>query len=238
MSVKAETLRGLHRIHRQLTDLRSRLDRGPKQLMAHNSSVERLRESLAAAKETFKRNRITIDQKELNLKERESRILGVQGKLNAANSNREYQAFLEQIAADEEANSVLSDEILELFDKATELEDIVKTAEESLNKGLTDLETVKNKIENERSGLEAEVQRLEGELAELEKLLPTDLRNDYLRIVKSRGEEGLAEVDGTTCGSCYTTITTQMLDEINMEKLVFCKSCGCILYKSESKSHD
>ena len=120
MSVTAGTLRDLHRLHRQLTDLRSRLERGPRQIRAADAQIAQLEQLLLQAKETVTRSRVLADQKELQLREREGRISDVRSRLNSCNSNREYQAYLEQIAADEQANSVLSDEILELLDKISE----------------------------------------------------------------------------------------------------------------------
>ena len=45
-NVGTDVLRTLHRIHRQLTDLKGRLERGPKQIRAGEASVE-FREELA-----------------------------------------------------------------------------------------------------------------------------------------------------------------------------------------------
>ena len=56
--------------------------------------------------------RVEADSKQLQMKEREEKIVNLQGKLNAAKENREYQALKDQIAADKQANVVLSDEIL------------------------------------------------------------------------------------------------------------------------------
>ncbi|MCG8609221.1 MAG: hypothetical protein MI864_01675, partial [Pseudomonadales bacterium] len=112
MAITADVLRELHRIHKQLTDLRDRLDRGPKQIRAADGSVARLNAELEEARETAKRARVQVDEKQLQLRERESRISDLQSKLNSAASNREYQALKEQIAADKQANSVLEDEIL------------------------------------------------------------------------------------------------------------------------------
>ena len=46
MAVSAAALRELHRIHRQLADLRERSDRGPKQIKARESNLGRLAEEL------------------------------------------------------------------------------------------------------------------------------------------------------------------------------------------------
>ena len=139
MSVSASALRELHRILRQLSDLRSRLEGGPRQVRIGEANVERLEAGVAEAKESVKKTRMSADQKELQLREREGRITDVKTKLNSCSSNREYQTFVEQIAADEQANSVLSDEILELFDKISEHQQAVVVAEAGLEKGKSEL---------------------------------------------------------------------------------------------------
>jgi len=233
MSVPAEVLRELHRIHRQLTDLRSRLERGPRQVKAAQSSVESTEADLQAAKDAVQRARMTADQKELQLKEREGRISDIKLKLNSANSNREYQSFLEQIAADEQANSVLSDEILELLEKVTELQDGVAKLTEQKTLVDAELAATRKRVDETRASLEVDVARLTDALVHVEAKLPPDFRRDYDRVVKSRGEDALAPLDGECCGGCYQTVTTQTINEIMLEKPIFCKSCGCILYLPE-----
>ena len=233
MSVTAAALRELHRIHRQLSDIRSRLERGPRQIRLGESSVQRLEQALADTKETVKKTRMSADQKELQLREREDRISDIKTKLNSCSSNREYQAFLEQIAADEQANSVLSDEILELLDKIGELQDSVTAAEADLAKGQAELATTRRRVDEERASLEHELARLNGDLESAESKLPRDLKLDYDRIVKARGEDGLAPLEGECCGGCYQTVTPQTLNDLMLSKPVFCKSCGCLLYLPE-----
>jgi predicted nucleic acid-binding Zn-ribbon protein len=235
MAVSAATLRTLHRIHRQLSDLRSRLARGPKQIQAGEAHVTRLNQLRQSAKDDVKKTTMLADQKELQLKEREMRIEDVRGKLNACSTNREYQAFIEQIAADEQANSVLSDEILELYDKMAQLQDGVKRHEEQLAKGKTDIEKLRQKIDGEKQSLETDLARLSNELVEAEASLPAEATADYNRVVKVRGEEGMAMLDDDCCGNCFQTITSQMVNELLMEHLVLCKNCGCLLYLPEDR---
>ena len=49
------------------------------------------------------------------------------------------------------------------------------------------------------------------------------------------GEDALAAVEDSTCIGCYTTITTQMMNELLTNKPVFCKSCGRMLYLPEDR---
>lgn len=236
MTAIAATLRELHRIHRNLTDLRSRLASGPRQIKAGDANVQRFENELSERKEAHKRSRMSADEKELQLKEREQRILDIRGKLNSCSTNKEYQTFIEQIAADEQANSVLSDEILELFDKVRDDEVAVKEAEQKVNKSKEELEKLKQRVAAERDSLETDIGRLEQDLVKAEVALPADVRQDYDRVIKAHGEDALAPVDGETCGGCFQTLRAQMLNELALGKVVFCRACGRILYMPEDTS--
>ena len=135
MAVTAAALRELHRIHQQLADLRDRLDRGPRQIKAREANVATLTNELEQAKETAQQMRVAVDRKQLDLKTGEQKIVDLRAKLNTAASNKEYQALLEQIAAAEMVGSVLSDEILEGFDKIDELDAAANHAESRLESG-------------------------------------------------------------------------------------------------------
>jgi uncharacterized protein len=236
MSVTAAALRELHRIHRQMTDLKERLERGPKQVRAAEANVKRLEAELAQAKDAHTKTRVAADQKQLQLKGRESRITELKVKLNAANSNREYQALKEQIAADVQANSVLSDEILELLEKIDECHAAVDSASANLAKTKDEWQKVKQRVDAAQAGLESEFARVSADLVRAEEVLPDDFKESYQRVAKVRGEGALAQVEGECCGGCYQTITSQMYNELKMSKPVFCKSCGCLLYLPEDRS--
>lgn len=236
MPVTADILRELHRIHKQLTDLRDRLDRGPRQIRAAEGSVTRMQAELDESKETFQRARVLGDERQLQLKEREARIVDLQGKLNTAASNREYQSLKDQIAADKQANSVLEDEILEGLEKIDELSGRVKEAEANLGRSQEECGKVKARVESERGGLESERERVEEALRSAESNLPADFRVEYDRLVEARGEEALAQVDTEVCGACYQTLTAQMMNELYMSRPLFCKNCGALMYLKEGRT--
>ena len=230
MSVTAAALRELHRIHQQLAELRDRLERGPKQVRAREANVAQLEARLAEARERTKQTQMAADRKQLDLKAGEQKVVDLRVKLNAANSNREYQALLEQIAAAEMAGSVLSDEILEGLEKIDQLAGLVKDAEKNLAAGKQELEKARRTIQESAATIRADLTRLEGELAEAERALPADFKADYQRVVRSKGADSLAVVDDGVCTGCGQQITLNMQNELKLSKLVFCKSCGRLLY--------
>jgi predicted nucleic acid-binding Zn-ribbon protein len=186
MSITAAALRELHRIHQQLADLRDRLERGPKQVRIREANVAQLEARLAEARERAKQLQMAIDRKQLDLKSGEQKVLDLRVKLNGANNNREYQAFLEQIAAAEMAGSVLSDEILEGLEKIDQLGLATKEAEKNLASGKQEMEKARQAVESSAATIRADLVRLEGELVQAEKALPADLKADYERVGRSR----------------------------------------------------
>ena len=79
---------------------------------------------------------------------------------------------------------------------------------------------------------------MQAELKVAEANLPVDIKGNYDRVAKVRGEEALAEVDGKVCGGCYQMLTSNMMNELYMSRPVFCKSCGALLYLPEGRVVD
>lgn len=235
MSSTAGVLRELHRIHRQLSDLRERLDRGPKQIKARQATVARLQGELDQVKADSKAARVGADQKQLLLKSGEAKIRELKIKLNAASSNREYQALKDQIAADEMANSVLADEILEALEKIDGFVPTIAEAEQNLSKGRDELTKSEQQVREQHDLLIGDVQRLEAELKKVEVGLPGDIREVYERVVKSKGTDAMAQVEGETCGGCYHHLTANIFSTLLMGRVVCCQSCGRMLYLPEDR---
>jgi predicted nucleic acid-binding Zn-ribbon protein len=228
-----ETLRTLHRIHRQHTDLKERLSRGPRQIQVAETSVKKTEADLAQAKDAYKQAKMSADEKQLQLKHRESKLVDLQAKLNMAQSNKEYQLLKDQMAADNQANSVLADEILEALEKLDQLQAAVKTAESNLVKTKDELTKVRKRVSDQQQGLESELARVRGELDHAEAELDGDFKENYLRLSRSMGEDALAPVEGGCCGGCSQTLTVQVLNLLKLDKPVFCASCGRMLYLPE-----
>ncbi len=185
----------------------------------------------------MQRTRLTVSQKELNLKERENHILDIRSKLNSCSTNKEYQSLIEQIAADEQANSVLSDEILELLDKVEADKEVVNAAEAAVQEAQQQLADVTKKVETAKASVESDLARAESDLKACEAQLPDDVRLEYQRVVRAHGEDALAPLESDeVCGGCYQRVTPQMINELKLNRLVFCKSCGRLLYVAEDTS--
>lgn len=236
MSVTASALREIHRIHRQISDLRSSLERGPRQIRAAEAHLQTLQGSSVAVRDSLKQARMSADSKQLQLRQREDHIKDIERKLNSCGSNREYQTLKEQMAADEQANSVLSDEILETLEKIDELERMLAQQEEQQKKAEAELAAVRERVEEQQARLEAELNRVTSQLHQVETSLPPEIKSDYERIARARGEDALAQVDNETCGGCFQRLSPQTMNLLIMGKATFCSSCGSLLYLPEDTS--
>lgn len=236
MSIDFLLLRTLHRMLRQQSDLREQIERLPRKLNQARANQARFEERLEAIRDELKQTRLKADQKQLQLDSREAKIVELKGKRNSCESNREYQLLSEQIAADEQANSVQSDEILELLEAVDVLDQRIVEARGHLEKAGQETARVEAAVTDEMSRLEGELARVSTELAEAEKRLPSDIAVEYRRLVAASGEGALSETDRETCGNCYRTLTRQIVDEILMQKPVFCQGCGALMYYVQPSS--
>jgi predicted nucleic acid-binding Zn-ribbon protein len=234
VAVVTETLRTLHRIHRQLADLADQLAAGPRAVAARTRQVEAAEAKKTAAQDDVKKAKVAADQKQLQLKTAEAKIKDLEAKLNACKTNREYQTLTEQIAADRMATKVLEDEILEALERVDALKPTVPAAEGEVTAAKKSLDEAKAKVAAETGRLEGEVARVRAELDTVERDLPDDIRDKYVRIVKQKGADGMAPLDGQSCGGCFQQITGNMVSDLMLGKIAVCRSCGRLLYVPES----
>ena len=229
----AEALRTLHRIHRQLNDLKGRLARGPRLSKAHDASVAKLQKAYDEIKDEYTKLRMSVDEKQLQLSTNEASVKKRESQLIQASDNREYQALKDQIAADGMANSVLEDEILEGLEKIEEMAGKVAEAEKALTKGREEAEKAKVAIAEEGPSIQEDLDRLQGELTEAEQGLPGEFKEFYVRLAKSRGEDALAEVAGQYCSGCNQMIPLNQINDLLLGRPLVCQGCGRLLYLPE-----
>ena len=233
MNVSDSVVRNLHQHLVQIAEMKTQVERGPKQVKAKILQVETAKGALQTCKDAIKQKKMDADRKQLQLREREAKIHDWEGKMNAAKNNREFQAIKEQIAADSQANSVLSDEILEILEEIDSLQIDSKGFDEKLKlfegEKLKTEETVAQKL----AVLAKELERVEGNLADLEKKLEPDFMVQYRRLVSTRSEDSMAALDDVSCGGCYTGLPPRILDSLRKEQAILCPSCGRLLYRPE-----
>ena len=230
MSIDYELLRVLHHKLRLRTEYESQINRAPIKIRLVRETETKLEQEFTGAKDNLTRARMNADERQLQLSGREAKVEDLKNRRNAAESNKEYQLLNEQIAADEQANSVLSDEIFELLEKIDELESVSKSAQENLEKAKSETRNSVEKIEKDLVISKSQLAEVNEAIAKLESQLPIDVKAEYQRLVKSRADEALSESNEETCGNCNQRLTAQIKTDLNVRKAVFCNGCGSLMY--------
>lgn len=248
ITITAEALRTLHRIHQQLGDLRERLERGPRLQKAHVDNVARLEAAVEAAKAQAKNLRVSVDDKQVQLKGREEGVQKRRQQLREAKSNKEYSALQEQIEADEMTNSVLADEVLEGLERLDGGNKKVAEAQAALAQGQKEAQAARAEYEKTAPAIHAEAERLLADLQKAEQDLPPDFLEAYRRVIRSKGSDALAPIHSTNsrrgesapsredeyfCGGCHRQTPVNEFNALLRSQPVFCKSCGRLLYVPE-----
>ena len=110
----------------------------------------------------------------------------------------------------------------------------VHAAELEVKKFADEVAALARQIEEHADAQKAQLAELDKAIVDAESLIEEDQRDRYRRTVKQRGADALAAVNGGAYSGCYVTVTPQMMNElINGGKLIFCLSCGRILYLAE-----
>ena len=233
MTTVLNVLRDLHRIHQQLADIQGRLDRCPKLLKASQTKVDQAEHALSDQKGKIQQLQLATKEQELVLEERAAKITDRQARLKECASNKEYQVLKDEIQSEEQANSVLSDQILLAYEASDQQQENAEELEGALSAAQQELATTTTQVTARKSSLSVDLERIQSELSSTETELPAEFVGEYKRITAARREGALAEVSNNCCGSCYQQITAQMMNNLLTGKLTTCGSCGAILYPEE-----
>jgi predicted nucleic acid-binding Zn-ribbon protein len=224
---------GLAELHRLLLDskeLQDQMERGPRQLKVRQQTIVQKQADLEAQRQRHKALRMNADQRSLQLKSNETKIADLKVKLNQAASNREFDIIRAQIEADTVANSVLEDEILDALEKVDAAQIDIKRLEEELARAKADETRAAADVSAAQPGLQSRLAELSKAIANAEARLPENVIVPYRRLAQAYGAAALAEVDGTTCTSCYVSLPPQMVVQVRDGQALFCKTCGRLLY--------
>lgn len=223
-------LQTLHRIHRQLADLHSRRERAPRRITAAEGYIQRQERHLEELHEQEIQMRLAADKKHVDLKAGESRIVELETKRNTSDSNVTYQSYNDQIAALRMTNSILDDEILEAWEEIEAFHEQVGEAEKEIERVRQEAEKVRQEVAEELPIIDQDIARLQGELSELEAQLPHDIRDIYLRVIREKKDDGLAEIKGEVCSGCHYKIQINIVANLRLGILAACPICGRLLY--------
>ena len=236
MTATAHDLRELHALHQRAKALRDRLASAPKTLAAKQLNLANRKAAVEAASKAIKDLKAAQKTKETAVQSLKEKTSDLRTKLNAVKKQVEYDAIRNQIAHDNASVAKLEDETLDLMGKIEEQTAALATMEAEAKAIEKDVAALKADIEAKTAAQKVQLDEIDAAIRGAEAIIPEDQREQYLRNIKQRAADALAPVEGGACSGCFVSVTSQMLNElINGGHLVFCKTCGRILYMAEEE---
>jgi predicted nucleic acid-binding Zn-ribbon protein len=234
MTTTANSLREIHSLHQRSKAIRDRLLSVPKTIVARQAQVARKQDTLDKAKKDIQQIKVSKGLKEVQRKSLLGKIDDYSSKLLTVKKNEEYKAIQNEIALVKSQVNKVDDEIIDYEIDLEDRDASVKLLEADLKKAQDDLATYQKQSSEAKTGEEAKLEELAHSLLNAEAVINPDIREQYQRVIRQRGAEAMAVVESGACMGCNMSITSQMLNDlINCDTLVFCRSCGRILYMAE-----
>jgi predicted nucleic acid-binding Zn-ribbon protein len=231
MSATADVLQDLHQLHQRAKALRDRLASAPRTLAARQAALATRQVELEKARKALQDAKLALKKSEHSLQAHQTKIDDLKVKLNQVKKNDEYKALQNQIAHDKVAMGKNEDEILQAYEAIETQNAAVAKFEAEVQSFAKEVAALQLEMESQAESHKAQLQQLETAIVDAETSIPEDDRERYSRTVRQFGADALAGCEGGACLGCFTAVTTQMLNHlINGDQLMFCKSCGRLLY--------
>ncbi len=234
MAAIADNLHELHLLHQRAKALRDRLSSGPRTLAAREAALATKQAELDTAKKSLQDGKVLLKKHEHSLQAVESKIDDFKVKLNQVKKNEEYKAIQNQIAHDNLAKGKFEEEILQTYELIETRDAEVVRIETEVKRASDEVRQLKKQLDDQTAAHKTQLEELETAIIDNESAIPEDLRERYRRVVRQYGADSLAACENSSCLGCFTSLPAQMINDlINGTNLVFCLSCGRLLYLTE-----
>jgi predicted nucleic acid-binding Zn-ribbon protein len=223
-------LRECHRLRKHLRDLKDEIERGPRVLKAQQSRLAAEEQEHKDAYDTIKRLKLQLKEDEGSLKVVELNLEKLATKAMTVTTMKEMEAVRHETEQAQAKKGQLEDSILggmaEIEERTANLPKVELKWKEAQSEFAQYQIDAKERLERM---LEDQTLSI-AELAKRDAELPGDMKDQYDRLVKAHGPDGLAGVKGTVCGHCRSIVGESRIFELEAGKFVTCAVCGRGLY--------
>lgn len=234
MAGPAPLFREIHRLRSYAHSLREQLNRLPRQLKAQHARLDAAQTAVKTAQERVKHLKVEATTKEKTLKSKAEALAKFEVQLASIQSKKEFDAKQLEIAFAKTESGKLEDEILQALTDGEEEAARIPELEKTLAAVKADVAKFEADMAPKKALWEAEMTSTLAKIKEIEPGVPKVHRASFDRTIESLGHDGFAGIRELTCSGCQGEITQQQRNELEDEQFVMCRSCGRILYLTDS----
>ncbi len=223
-------LRECHRLRRHLRELKDEIDRGPRVLKIQQSLLAKEEQEHKDAYDIIKKLKLKQKEDEGSLKVIEGNLDKLGTKAMTVTTMKEMEAVKHETEMAQVKKGLLEDSILSAMTEIEERTRNLPNVEQKWKDAQNDFAQYQIDAK-ERMERMIEDQKLSNEeLLRKEAELPAGMRDQYDRLIKSYGPDGLAGVKSAVCQQCRSMIGESRVFELEAGKFVLCPICGRGLY--------
>ncbi len=238
---ETDRLLKVFRVDNSIDGLQGRLRAAERFLAEQERRLSAVTDQQRANQDELRKTKAAAANAEGEAKRLEAHITELREKMNGANSNKEYQAYLAEIATFKEQQDEQESVALELIGRVETL----TLAGQELAKAKEEREGVRTVAFKQREERAAEIaERLEELKTERESIVaevPEHTLNHYLRVRGQLGDEAMAPVEVVdvkrhefVCGISMLAVPVEIVSALlSHGRVTMDPQSGCILYLSD-----
>jgi uncharacterized protein len=232
MTVEIEQVTRLQSLDLRIAELEREVATLPKHIAQIEKTLDSHVRRLEADRAALVANQKERKQLEDDVKVENQKISKLRDQMLGAKTNEQYRAFQHEISFCEASIRKAEDRNLDLMAESEPLDAAVKTAEGALKEEKQQVETEKAEARERTAIDQKQLDELKAERVQLVAGLKKPTYSAYQRIRKKwNGGSAVAEASGGRCSGCQILLRPQFFQDLrHSEELMFCESCGRILY--------
>jgi len=232
MTVEIEQVTRLQSLDKKIADLEREVATLPKHIAQIEKTLDSHLRRLEADRAALVANQKERKQLEDDVKVETQKISKLRDQMLGAKTNEQYRAFQHEIAFCETAIRGAEDRTLDLMSASEPLDANVKKAEVALKEEKQQVEAEKARARERTAADQKQMDEAKAERQQLVAALRKSSYSAYERIRKKwRGGSAVAEAVDGRCSACQILLRPQFFQDLrHSEEMMFCESCGRILY--------
>jgi len=224
-------LKVLHGLLQQLAEAEAGLADGPRRIAVADRQVAAGEQQSEQQKQAIKDAKRSADEANLRLRSKEAEILKLEGQLNTASTNKEYDIIKGQIVNAKKDRGDIEEAGLLGLEAVDEAQRRLKDLEVELQKRRQQAQAAKSDYEAMKPRLQAGIEALLLQISEAEKVIPGSELAMWKRLRGAHGAAAVSCLEDDFCSACSTRVTAQDMVRIRTGVFVVCRGCGRALYE-------